>query len=99
MNYSTDGHFVPPEQNGVSGQNRFSGPVFPHFVPHGVWTSQKDCIKKLSSLAAVAILMFMLLSSVFSGIAQAVLKIASVSIAKRNHTCLSTIFQFPTQSA
>lgn len=80
MNYSTDGQFVPPEQNGAFGQNRFSGPVFPHFVPHEVWNSQKDCIKKISSLAAVAILLFMLLSSVFSGIAQAVLKIASVSL-------------------
>ena len=68
MNYSTDGH------------NLNFGPVIPHFVPHAVWNSQKDCIKKISSLAAAAILLFMLFSSVYSGIAQVILKFASVSL-------------------
>ena len=80
MNYSTDGQFVPPEQNGVDGQNRNFGPAVPHFVSYEFWNSQKRCIKKLSTFAAVAILLFMFFSSVYSGIAQAVLKIASVSL-------------------
>ena len=66
MNYSTD------------GQNLNFGPVVPHFIPHEIWNSQKNCIQKLSTFAAVAILMFMLFSSVYSGVAQAVLKVASV---------------------
>ena len=78
MNYSTDGQFVPPEQNGADGKNLNFGPVFSHFVPYELWNTHKNCIKKLSAMAAVAILMFMLLSSVYSGIAQVVLKVAAV---------------------
>ena len=77
MNYS------PPEnnnyQNFQNNQNWNFGPKLPPFVPHAIWNREKRHIKKLSFLAASAVLSFILLSSVFTGAAQAILSVVSVT--------------------
>lgn len=75
MNYS------PPEnnnyQNYQQNQNWNFGPQQPHFVPHAIWNREKRRLKKLSFLSASAVLAFILLSSVFTGTAQAILSAVS----------------------
>lgn len=77
MNYSQGGYQQPPQNN--YDPNRFNQPPFgskiPHFVPTEIWGREKNNIKKLSIFAAASVLLFILLSSVFAGIMQAVLMI------------------------
>ena len=76
MNYS------PPEnnnwQNFQNNQNWNFSVKRPHFVPRSIWNREKRHIKKLSFLAAAAVLGFILLSSVFTGVAQGILSVVSV---------------------
>lgn len=68
MNYSTGGYYTPPENNNYQNNQSWNfGPRPPHFVPVDVWNREKNHIKRLSTLAAAAVLLFILLSSVFSG--------------------------------
>ena len=63
------GGYIPPENN--YNNNGSYRPVtfrMPHFVPHDVWIREKQRLKKLSTLAGGAILLFIVLSSVYSGI-------------------------------
>lgn len=65
MNYS------PPENNNYqNNQNWNFGPKPPHFVPHEIWNREKNHIKRISALAAISVLSFIVLSSVYSGISQ-----------------------------
>lgn len=77
MNYS------PPEnnnyQNYQQNQNWNFGPKIPHFVPRGIWNREKRHLKKLSFLAASAVLVFILFSSVFTSVAQVILSVVSVT--------------------
>lgn len=62
------GGYTPPENNFNNGSYRPTTFRMPQFVPHDVWLREKQRLKKLSTLAGGAVLLFVLLSSVYSGI-------------------------------
>ncbi|MBO5934647.1 MAG: CPBP family intramembrane metalloprotease [Clostridia bacterium] len=71
MNFSDGDNFQPPENNNYYPPvNR---PRMPHFVPPEIWLKEKATIKKLSTFSAVAILLYILISSVFVGAIQLIL--------------------------
>lgn len=86
MNYSSGGYYQPPkngngyENNNVYGNNNVyhtSSGFRPfqrmsHFVPYEVWMREKNYIKKLSTLAACAVIAFIVLSGVFVGVFQGI---------------------------
>lgn len=66
MNYSSGGYNIPPENNNFPPQG-YIGPKPPHFVEPTVWLREKLTIKRLSSLSAITILAYILLSAVIVG--------------------------------
>ena len=65
MNYS------PPENNNYqNNQSGNQGPKPPHFVPPEVWLREKNIIRKLSTISAVSILLYIFFSGVFTGAIQ-----------------------------
>lgn len=71
MNYTPGGYYQPPENNNYQnnqGWNSWLKP--PPFVPHEVWRREKNIIRKLSTISATAILMYIFLSAVFVGAIQ-----------------------------
>lgn len=76
MNYSPGGYGFPPENSnynnrGNGGYTPDGSPLKqPQFIPHEVWVREKAYIKKLSLLAGGAILLYVLMSSVYAGIFQ-----------------------------
>ena len=80
MNYSPGGYYQPPENgNGQEIPNVYHAshgfnPLqrMSHFVPYDVWMREKSYIKKLSTLAAVAVLAFIIGSGIFVGIFQGI---------------------------
>lgn len=80
MNYS------PPENNNFgNNQNWNFGPKPPHFVPVEIWNREKHHIKSISTLAAASILLFILLSSVFSNAVQILFALISSSISTADY--------------
>lgn len=67
MNYSSGGYNSPPENNYGYSENWNFGPKQPHFIPFDIWGREKNHIRKLSTMAAASVLLFILLSSVLVG--------------------------------
>ncbi len=63
------GGFTPPENNNYNnGSYQYSPYSMPKFVPHDVWFREKKRLKTLSTMAACAVLLYIVCSSVYSGI-------------------------------
>lgn len=79
MDCTPGGYGFPPENDNYNNSGSFGGyspngtPLKqPKFVPHEVWAREKFYIKRLSMLAGGAILLYILLSSVYVGIFQGI---------------------------
>lgn len=80
MNYS------PPENNNFGNNHNWNfGPKPPHFVPVEIWNREKHQIKKISALASMSVLLFILLSSVFSGAVQMLFSLISSNISTADY--------------
>ena len=78
MNYNTDENGFLFDDGFNNGYNPYGSPLKqPNFIPHDVWAREKRYIKKLSSLAGGAILLFILFSSVYGGIYQGISTLVS----------------------
>lgn len=78
MNYNTDENGFSFDDGFNNGYNPYGSPLKqPNFIPHDVWAREKRYIKKLSSLAGGAILLFILFSSVYVGIYQGISTLVS----------------------
>lgn len=70
MDYTPGGYNMPPENNNFNN-NRYQIPVFrtqPPFVPHEVWYRERNYLRRLSFTAAGSILLYIVLSTVVSGL-------------------------------
>lgn len=73
MNYQSGGYNQPPvnDYKGNPDYRNWSfGPKPPHFVSPDRWLHEKSYVRKLSSLAALCVLFYILFSGVFVGIFQ-----------------------------
>ena len=66
MNYSSGGYNIPPENNNFPPQS-YADRKMPHFVDPAIWLREKRTIKRLSTMSAVTILAYILLSAVVVG--------------------------------
>lgn len=84
MNYSPGGYYQPPYNGGNSGGNfnqtdygwNFR-PQMPHFVSFETWGREKNYIRKLSIMAASAVLLFIIGSGIFVAVFQGVFSLLS----------------------
>ena len=67
MDYNNGG-YIPPGNNFNNGSYRPSTFRLPQFVPYDVWIREKRRLQKLSFLAGGAVVLFVLLSTVYSGL-------------------------------
>lgn len=104
MDYNTDGHGFPPENNGYNNMNPVNSGCGsqqfrqPEFIPQPVWIREKGYIKKLSALAGGSIVLYVLLSAVyvgiFQGISSFVESVNSDAAVNFNNTIQSSEFQY-----
>lgn len=71
MNYSPGGYYQPPENNNYQNRQNWNQRLKPpHFVPPEIWKKEKSIIRKLSTISAVSILLYILFSGIFTGATQ-----------------------------
>lgn len=85
MNYSPGGYYQPPENRPQPGYDPgfnngpwYSGLKMSHFIHFDVWMREKNLIRKLSILAAGAVLLYIVFSGVFVGAFQGILTLISM---------------------